>query len=241
MNSSVSIGLSRGRDFGKIENYRRWLTSTEVEVRIVDLNTHAEQLEEVVPVLDGVVLTGGSDVAPAQYGRPDAYDLCSDVDEERDALEASVFELAISNSVPTLGICRGLQIINVLRGGALIPHLPDTMPGTEIHQKSNGVDQEHDVHVVPGSVLYKAVGEISGTVNSAHHQAIDRLAEGLMVSARSDDGVIEAIEPIDPVGGGYLLGVQWHPERMANQESPFSRNLLHAFLFEAVSRRTLTL
>lgn len=241
MEKGVTIGITRGRDPQKTENYRRWLTSSDVDVRVVDLNSVAEPVDEVVPMLDGVVLTGGSDVNPERYGREDASDVCTGIDIDRDALETTVFELATTNSVPILGICRGLQMINVLRGGTLIPHLPDSIPGSESHQKNAGVDSEHDVTVIPGSMLYKAVGELGGTVNSAHHQAIDRVAEGLTVSARSEDGVIEAVEPIDPNGRGYLLAVQWHPERMRDLQSPFSRNLLTAFLFEAESRSTLAL
>jgi len=207
-------------------------------VHVVDLADCAEPLI-AVDQLDALVLSGGSDVNPARYGQPEVMDLCRDIDDVRDDLETSVFEAAERRHLPILGICRGMQMINVLKGGTLIPDLPVEVPGGESHQKIDGHDQTHRVTVVPGSVLFKAVGELEGMVNTAHHQGVGRVAEGFVVSARSDDGVIEAIEPLDPSGRHYVIAVQWHPERMDDPESPFSRKLLEQFLFEGASRRIL--
>jgi len=236
MNEPLRIGVTRGPHPERLLNYASWLTSTSVNVEVVDLAVGMNP-ESLLNTVHGVLLSGGSDVDPAMYNRPEDVALCTGIDHERDQRETVIYRQAQLRGIPVLGICRGLQLINVLEGGTLMPHLPEKVPGSELHAKQDGRDGIHDVSVTPGTLLFKGVLELEGEVNTAHHQAIDQLAEGLVVSARSPDGVIEAIEPLDPAGKPYLLAVQWHPERMADPSNPFARGVLDQFLFEATSRR----
>jgi putative glutamine amidotransferase len=161
----------------------------------------------VLDGLDALVITGGKDVDPASYGHA-RHPSTDEPDCERDAWEFALFHAAQRRGMPVLGICRGAQLINVARGGTLHQHLPDVIGHTH-HQQGNAVFGTSAVHTVPGTKLAALIGE-SSDAQCYHHQAIDRLGEGLTVSARDTDGVIEAVEA-DPAGP-FLLAVQWHPE-----------------------------
>jgi len=184
---------------------------------------------------NGLILTGGGDVHPRFYDMPEVLGLTNSVDESRDEFEFRVIEDALRLSLPVLGICRGSQVFNVARGGTLVPDIERT--GHPSHRKVDGADRTHGVLVEESSQLRVVVGSDSGTINSSHHQAADRPGSGLVVSARSDDGIAEALEWERPDGRPFLLLVQWHPERMRDQESPFSRAILERLRREA--ERTL--
>jgi anthranilate synthase component 2/putative glutamine amidotransferase len=161
---------------------------------------------EAVGRLDGLVLAGGADVDPARYGQ-DAGPHTLGTRPERDASEIALLQAALDRDLPVLAICRGMQLLNVLLGGTLLQHLPD-VPGTEPHQLGLGLFAERKVRTAPGS----AVGGILGpttTVDCHHHQALDRIAAGVSVSAWADDGLAEAVEV---PSHRFCLGVQWHPE-----------------------------
>ncbi|HET9074073.1 MAG TPA: gamma-glutamyl-gamma-aminobutyrate hydrolase family protein [Solirubrobacteraceae bacterium] len=182
----------------------------------------AEDPAPILDRIDALLLAGGSDIDPAAYGEP-AEPATEHTTPQRDALELALTRGALDRDMPVLGICRGLQLINVARGGTLIQHLPDRAGVTPQHRRNPGtfVGNEHEVALEPGSLAAQAAGETVHSTLSHHHQAVDRLGDGLVVSARADDGVIEAIE--DP-GMGYCLGVQWHPE--ADAESPVVATLV---------------
>lgn len=169
---------------------------------------------EVVAVLDGLVLTGGGDVAPAAYGEePDAE--VSGVDENRDASERALLAAALRAEVPVLAICRGCQVLNVELGGNLHQHLPDLV-GNVDHRSAPMVFGEVDVTTVPGTIAARVFGPTT-TVLCSHHQAIRELGRGLVVSAHAGDGVVEAVEL---PSAGFVLAVQWHPEESMDRR-PF--------------------
>jgi putative glutamine amidotransferase len=151
--------------------------------------------------LDGLVIAGGPDVEPVRYGA-EPHPRTGPPARERDAWELALIDAALTARVPLLGICRGMQLLNVALGGTLVQHLDG-------HAEVVGVFGNHAVKPVPGS-LYAAVVPDETSVPAYHHQAVDRLGEGLVPSAYADDGTVEALEL--PSGEGWVLGVQWHPE-----------------------------
>ncbi|MFD4788951.1 gamma-glutamyl-gamma-aminobutyrate hydrolase family protein [Streptomyces sp. NPDC058459] len=156
---------------------------------------------EVVARLDGLVVTGGPDVDPARYGAV-RDPRCGPPAPARDAWELALIEAALAARVPLLGICRGMQLLNVALGGTLVQHLDG-------HVETVGVFGAHPVHPVPGT-RYAAIQPDGTSVPTHHHQAVDRLAPGLVPSAHAADGTIEAVEL--PAPEDWVLGVQWHPE-----------------------------
>ncbi|MFJ2831056.1 gamma-glutamyl-gamma-aminobutyrate hydrolase family protein [Streptomyces sp. NPDC087263] len=155
---------------------------------------------EAVARLDGVVVAGGPDVDPTRYGA-ERSPRTGPPAPERDAWELALIEAALTSGTPLLGICRGMQLLNVALGGTLVQHLDG-------HVKDVGVFGRHDVTPVPGS-LYAALAPEPVAVPTYHHQAVDRVGAGLLASAHAVDGTVEAIELPGP---GWVLGVQWHPE-----------------------------
>jgi putative glutamine amidotransferase len=164
----------------------------------------------IVDALDGLLLVGGADVDPATYSA-ERDPATEPTYPERDAFEIALVRAAIERDVPVLGICRGMQLLNVAMGGTLTQDLEDADGGT-IHRRRIGgfEDSENHVELVAGSLAEHAAGEGLHVAHCHHHQAVDRLGEGLVVSGRAvEDGVPEAIESAE---GGWVLGVQWHPE-----------------------------
>jgi gamma-glutamyl-gamma-aminobutyrate hydrolase PuuD len=168
-------------------------------------------LEETLELLDGIVFSGGADVDPTAYGA-DAHPLTDPPQSRRDHAELALLEAALERDVPTLAICRGGQLLNVLRGGDLVQHLPDALGHTN-HRETPGVFSDHHVELEPGSRLAGLLGD-RGLVKSSHHQGIGGVGEGLVVSARAEDGTPEGVE--DP-SKRYALGVLWHPEAGEDQ------------------------
>ena len=234
----MKVALSKASGKAPYLNYIPWLKKAEDDIECIDMSgrTVAEALE-LLDGCSGLVLTGGPDVEPKHYNRPNAEGLGT-VDAARDELEFALFRRARERSMPVLGICRGLQLINVALGGTLYVDLPSESPSDVEHGQREGVDAEHHVMVEPGTLLMKVSGVTEGEVNSAHHQAIEDLAEGLLRSAESPDGNVEAIEWRDGGHNGFLAAVQWHPERM-DYSHPLSGHLAERFLFEAYSYKLL--
>lgn len=172
---------------------------------------------------DGLLLLGGPDVDPARYGAERGPHTEPPV-HLRDEVEVALVEEATRRDLPTLGICRGMQLINVARGGTLEQHLPDRL-GNDEHRRTTGTfdGNEHAIEIAGGSRAAFSVGGEKTSVHSHHHQAVDQVGKGLFVSGRSPDGVPESIE--DP-GMRFLLGVQWHPE--ADGDSSVVASLVEA-------------
>lgn len=177
---------------------------------------------------DGVVIGGGGDVDPARYGQTPRPGARLEVSPERDETDFALFERARRSCSPTLGICRGLQVVNVALGGTLIQDLPTERPDALPHQgeetKKDKARIGHAVRIAPGTRLSRIAAAPQLPVNSRHHQAIGRPAPELTVSAVAPDGVIEAVELAEP----WLVAVQWHPENLAGADGP-SRRIFEEF------------
>ncbi len=174
-------------------------------------DAHAEQEpDEVLDLLDGLILAGGVDVDPGLYGAEPSPHTVGTV-PERDRFEIALARRALERDLPLLGICRGMQVMNVAQGGTLIQHLPDRV-GHEEHRRNLGTfaGNEHDVRLDAGSLAARAAGEQRHMAYSHHHQAIDRLGEGLQITGWS--AVDDLPETIEVPDRRFALGVQWHPE-----------------------------
>ncbi len=238
----MKIALSKGSGGDKYAYYAQWLRRYDHSVEIVDLACDGYNIDRARQELQdcaGIVFTGGSDIDPTYYGAGDRRSLCGSVDSQRDDFEFELLRLAQQYQMPVLGICRGAQLINVAFGGSLIVDVPTERSTTIQHTKCGDRDSEHSITVEAGTTLGKLLRCWEGTVNSAHHQAIERLGSGLRLAATSPDGIIEAVESSTPDERGFLIAVQWHPERMRDEQSPFSRVLAERFLFECRSYNLL--
>jgi putative glutamine amidotransferase len=188
-------------------------------------------VEQIVGVAHGLVLTGGEDVDPARYGQA-PHPTVTSVNPARDAVELAALEAAMRRGIPVLGICRGMQVLNVGLGGTLIQDLPSQRKGGLLHEQSAPVDKEwHHATVAEGSGLAEIFGTCELFINSFHHQAVDELGTGLQASAWAEDGVVEGMEG---TGDAWIRGVQWHPERgeaeaPRDQRDP-NRRLFWAFV-----------
>jgi putative glutamine amidotransferase len=182
--------------------------------------------------LDGILFTGGGDIAPERFqGLP--HPRIGGVDAQRDAIELSLAEAAAGQKKPFMGICRGCQTVNVALGGTLFTHIPDQVAGAGKHDYEEGYPHDylaHPVRIAESSHLAKILGETELTVTSLHHQAVKDIPSVLQPVAYAPDGVVEALELIDHPFG---LAIQWHPEWMTDQ--PSTRRLFAAFV-EAADR-----
>jgi putative glutamine amidotransferase len=169
-----------------------------------------EEPDEVLDHIDGLMLAGGADIDPTAYG---AYPHPATIGSipERDAFEVALVRRALERDMPLLGICRGMQVMNIARGGTLHQHLPELV-GHEHHRRVLGSfdGADHDVRLAPGSLAARAAGEELHAAKSHHHQGVDRLGDGLLVTGWAE--VDELAEALEVEGNRFALGVQWHPE-----------------------------
>ena len=181
----------------------------------------------IVASVDGVLLTGGEDVDPARYGAA-ARGETDTPHLARDRSEIALVVAAKTIAVPTLAICRGLQILNVALGGTLIQDIPSERPTALAHSPGGPRDRRaHAVRAREGSRLAAALGASDLEVNSSHHQALDRVAPGIRVTATAADGIVEGAESADD--RWWMLGVQWHPEELTATAEAWDRALFEAF------------
>lgn len=191
-------------------------------------------IPELLDLAGGVVITGGAfDIPPDAYGAERAP-ACGPLKEERTRFEWELLEGALSRRLPVLGVCGGMQLLNVVLGGTLVQDIPTEIPGALPHEQKNPKDEpSHPIRIEEGSLLARVASRTGeARVNSTHHQAVAGLGRGLRVSARAPDGVVEAIEGED----GFVLGVQWHPERLLASE-PWNLGVYEALVCAAARVR----
>lgn len=187
--------------------------------------------DAILDGLDGLILTGGKDVDSRRYGQ--APHPTNDAPRlDRDGLEDALLARAIARDIPFLGICRGMQVLNTALGGSLIQHLPDAIGSTR-YNAGGGVFTPNPVETVPGTRTAELLGD-GVTAQSYHHQALDAVAPGLTVSARGEDGVIQAV---DVDGMTFGVAVQWHPEESAAEDARLFAGLVDAAAVYRQSRK----
>jgi len=192
---------------------------------VLHLTVSETVLKHTAYYFDGFLFTGGHDVNPRLYGQENSR--CEEICEIRDQMETYIFREAVLNqNKPALGICRGIQLFNVLLGGNLYQDIPTEFSGTINHTKGPPYDvPAHNVRLLPNSPLFKLIGKEYIKVNSYHHQGINRIAKGLEIMAMADDGLVEAVYMPDH---SYVWAVQWHPEFSLNDE--ISRKIFSSFV-----------
>lgn len=190
-----------------------------------------EEAVELFSDCDGLLLTGGEDVDPVRYGAT-PHPKLGTLDPRRDENELALVVEARARDLPILGICRGIQLCNVAYGGTLIQDLLSERPGVIDHDPpSDRQERSHDIAVTPQTRLAEVLGDGPARANSFHHQAIDRLGEGLVVSAVAPDGIVEGIESCDP--HEWVVAVQWHPEELVHEPDASDLKLFAAFVTAA--------
>lgn len=201
-------------DCRKLEDYKHAVQHTNADMRIVNSSM---SVEEALEDIDGLLLTGGDDVAPSRYGEP-PHDATTAVEPERDEFEIAMIAAARARQMPIFAICRGMQVLNVACGGTLVQDIVTQVPGSLEHQLKvpphQPIEMAHEVWMEKDSLLARLLKErLAGgdslEVNSRHHQAVKDVAQGFRVVATAPDGIIEAIET---TSGPFCLAVQWHPE-----------------------------
>jgi putative glutamine amidotransferase len=198
----VAVDFGQWKDFRSVLVPQGYVRAVVAAGGVPVLIPPTEVVTAIVADLDGMVFTGGSDINPSVYGQ-EPHPESSAFYDHRDSAELGLLRAALASSMPVLGICRGMQLLNVARGGDLIQHLEG-----DTHKGPPGMYTRHSVTVLAGTHLADVLGTDAHT-HSCHHQAPGRLGEGLRVAATAEDGTVEAIE--DPAAN-YVVGVLWHPE-----------------------------
>ena len=224
MSKKITIGIT---DCEKYPNYEKWML-VEPDVEVIRLGHQLSNLGDIAKC-DGILITGGDDVHPRFYGSKEVHypNAPDEFVEDRDEFEIKTFAKAQEGKLPVLGVCRGLQLINCILGGTLKQDLGEL---NKIHRRTTEVDKIHQVKVNNHTQLREIAKIDKGEVNSSHHQSIDKLGRELIINSVAMDGTIEGIERTD---GPFLLAVQWHPERMLDQNNPLSKDIKNVFLENA--------
>lgn len=222
----------------KFRMYENWLLRFNPSIEFCELSVGWNR-PDGVDGCDGLLLTGGGDVHPGSYGKGEALERASDVSSARDEFEFTIIDRAFERKMPILGICRGLQSMNVHLGGTL--YLDLESDGFSRHTEIDGRENRHLLLIERASMLGSFLPFRQGEVNSSHHQAAEKVGRDLMVGARSKDRVIESMEWAEKSGKSFLLLVQWHPERMKDTSNPMAENVARLFLGEVQSYRRTSL
>jgi putative glutamine amidotransferase len=207
----IALTLDRDADTSESNDYLRSLEAAGVPRSEIDIVTPDRPLPGS---FDALLLGGGLDVDPVRYGSEVLADGQVEIDSERDEIDFALFADALRRGAPVLGICRGIQVVNVALGGTLVQDIPIERPSPVVHQGARGEKTrlDHRVAIAPGTRLASIAGASEISVNSRHHQALARVAPRLRVSGTAPDGMAEAVEL---PGGAWLVAVQWHPENLS--------------------------
>lgn len=211
----LKIAISKDLPAKNITTYSAWINRHESDIEFYNL--YPMGLDSAIKILktcDGLILTGGRDVFPDRYGKIEDTARCGSFDAYRDSLEFALIDVALISKMPIVGICRGEQIFNVSQGGSLHIDITTDFDTTVIHRQKDWRNCYHEVFTVSTTSLAIISGVQYGKVTSNHHQGIEVLGEGLKISAYSSDSLPEAIEWEERGDKGFLMAVQWHPERM---------------------------
>jgi len=239
----MKIGLTHTGLEEKHQNYIKWLTGND-DIEVIQLS-EKDNNPESIKNYDALILSGGVDIHPKFYktSKINYPHAPKKFNEPRDEFEIELFRLAQKTNKPVLGICRGFQLINCIQNGTLKQDLGDEL--NMIHKAAviNHVqkDKAHGLDIEEGSILHDIVRAGRMVANSAHHQTIDKIGEGLKANCYSDDGLIEGFERKHPTGKPFLLAVQWHPERMYKfnlKDSPVSKAIRDRFIEEVKKSMT---
>jgi len=227
------IGMPVQMDPGDDRQYLSRYYSEAIEASggfpvLIPLLDSADSAIQIAGKLDGILLTGSNtDVDPARYGAG-PLNVCGPVQPLRDGMDFALLETGMRRGIPILAICYGMQSLNVFLGGSLIQDIPTSISTSIRHSNpESGGSPVHPIRIAAGTMLAQAAGGVEATVNSTHHQAVDRPGRGLEVIARAPDDVIESVAGTDP--DHWMLGVQWHPEKSFGCDD-FSRNIFAYFL-----------
>ncbi len=229
---ALKIAMSKARSANDFGNYGKWLKSADTSLIIIDM--YSLPMDSALKVLagcSGLLLNGGADVYPGLYNKEEDTSKCGKIDFKRDSLEFALIKIALEMKLPILGVCRGLQILNIYNGGSLFADIPTDFDTTVTHRCKNSSKCFHGVKVIENTLLAEISQVTEGTTNSNHHQGIDKLSPNFIANAYSDDGLIETIQWKDPNNKSFLLAVQWHPERM-DYTNPLSMPIAMYFLGE---------
>ncbi len=226
----LKIGISKASP-----NYVNWLKRSDPGIQTVDLYLMpiATAVQEL-SLCNGLLLTGGEDVWPGWYGRESDTLRCTEMNTHRDSLDMALIAKALGLKMPVVGVCRGHQILNVFLGGTLIIDIPGDFGKQIVHQCDDYLKCFHEVEIKKSSLLQNISLCRSARVTSNHHQAVHQLSPMLIANASSEDNLIEGIEWQNPKDKSFLLGVQWHPERM-DQANPLSSRIAGEFLLQAAT------
>lgn len=221
----VSLYDEKKESYWMLPGYTQALEEAGAASVILPLTEDKEALSRFASLCDGFLFPGGHDLSPALYGA-EKSEQCGVVCPERDNMERLFFPMALETGKPLLGICRGVQLFNVMLGGDLYQDLPTELPSGVNHHETPPYDKPaHSVKVLPGSPLFRAVGMEEMAVNSYHHQGVKTLGSGLEIAAAAPDGVTEAVYLPEH---RFALAVQWHPE-FSYRSDENSRKIFRAF------------
>lgn len=230
-NHKLKIAISRERKDIDVR-YSTWLEYQKIPMNYINLYPLSiDQAIDSLKKCDALILSGGEDIYPGLFGQLADTIRCGDINRHRDSLEISLYQTAKMLKMPVLGICRGLQMVNVAEGGSLFIDLPTDNNSGELHRIGQEDWAQHYVVFSKDSELYKVIGQDSVLVESNHHQGINNLASPLQLLAHSSDGLAESVGRKD-AESGYLLAVQWHPE-YAKRTDESSGKIAGLFLQEA--------